>query len=52
MSYKLAVITQEKELAIIEDNSMKTSAQCTAVVKMKKCQNVLREGYDIRLEAL
>lgn len=33
---------------------MKTSAQCTAVIKIqkKKCQAVLREGYGIRLEAL
>lgn len=53
MSYKLTAITEEKDLAFTKDNSMKTSAQCTAVIKKQtKCQDVLREDYNKRLEAL
>lgn len=52
LGYKLNIITLEKkDLAVIVDSSMKTSAQSTvAVKKQARCQDVLSEGLKENLK--
>jgi len=41
MDFKLTVTTQEKDLGVTADSSMKTSAPCTEAIKKKKNQKML-----------
>lgn len=39
MGFKLTVTTQEKDLGVTADSSMKTSALCTEAIKKKEPKN-------------
>lgn len=41
MGFKLTVTTQEKDLGVTADSSMKTSALCTEAIRKKKNQKML-----------
>ncbi|CAM4478002.1 unnamed protein product [Lepidochelys kempii] len=51
MGSKLAVTTQERDLGVIVDSSLKTSTQCAAAVKRANTMlGIIKEGIDNRTE--